>query len=718
MPPTDPAGGPQVTIGAVTPPADVLDYFRAKKLTPRFSWLDVWGKEHAFAFTVAKATETEVIKAFRSTIDDAIAQGMNFREWRAALKPQLAALGWWGRHDVVDPQTGKTASVDFSSPRRLRTTFWSNMRAARAAGQWERAQATKETLPYLLYVHTTSAQPRPRHLAWVGTVLPIDHPFWSTHYPPNAWGCKCAVRQIGRAEAAKRGVSPDPVVITRPFRNRRTGEVTDIPDGIDPGWHRNPGADRAAGIIPVTPPAARKPRPKPKPKPKPEDTFTFVSAANIGGTKVKEFWDDGLGRRWLFKPAQADGPFIPYAEQAASEIGRAVNPDAVMVKAKTLGGKWGSIQRYEAGTQELAAVAAEPAALAPHQVAQLQREHVVDWAIGNHDSHVGNFIVKKTSGIVGVDKGQAWKYFPRDKLAVDYHPNAKYDEKEPYYNALWRAARDGHITVDLAPTYDAIAKLQAIPDAHYRAIVRPYAEARFMGDKAQVKQFLDHAVARKASLKADFDAFLARLKLGDHVRQGSTRTMVAPKTTAQWAPVAEQEAVRLQHAAFTVVERDLVGTERSARSSYIGGGYLSWNAALRAAGAGPVPARYRAATEALDRALAARTLPEDMLLVRDTGYADGFSSIELALRRKGTVINDPAYFSSTARRGGAGFGGHAARPPAPAVRFYVRAKKGMPAIAGHDDREREFVFPRKTRWHVLDVQAIRDDLVHVLLEPA
>lgn len=238
-----------VRIGHVTPPKDVLDYFRGKSLRPAFSWLDVWGQEHAHAFTVAKATEVDVLAAFRATIDDAISRGLGFEDWRANLEPKLASLGWWGPRSVVDDETGQVAKVDFSSPRRLRNIFWSNMRAARAAGQWERAQATKDVLPYLLYNRTTATDPRQEHLDWVGILLLIDHPFWQTHFPPNGWGCKCSVRQVGRAEARRLGgPSADPVVETTPFVNRRTGEQVDVPIGIDPGWHTNPGHARGRGL--------------------------------------------------------------------------------------------------------------------------------------------------------------------------------------------------------------------------------------------------------------------------------------------------------------------------------------------------------------------------------------------------------------------------------------------------------------------------------------
>jgi hypothetical protein len=122
--------------------------------------------------------------------------------------------------------------------------------AARAAGQWERVQRSKRALPYLLYVRTVSAEPRQEHLAWSGTILPVDHPFWKTHFPPNGWGCKCAVRAVTAREAEglarREGYSTEaPPTPTEPFVNRRTGELANVPAGIDPGWQTNPGLARA-----------------------------------------------------------------------------------------------------------------------------------------------------------------------------------------------------------------------------------------------------------------------------------------------------------------------------------------------------------------------------------------------------------------------------------------------------------------------------------------
>lgn len=239
-------------------PAEVTDFFDQKLPRPGFSWQDVWGQEHAYAFTVAKATELELLTTFKASISTAIAKGQTFETWRAGLLPKLAAIGW-DKPKMVEDATGQQPprEVDFTAPRRLQTIFQSNMASARSAGQWNRAQRTKAALPYILYVRTASTDPRVEHLTWVGVILPIDHPWWRTHWPPNGWGCKCSIRQITARERAtllasdpkKTGISYTTEIPDngppRTFLNKRTGEVTTVPAGIDPGWGGNPGLDRA-----------------------------------------------------------------------------------------------------------------------------------------------------------------------------------------------------------------------------------------------------------------------------------------------------------------------------------------------------------------------------------------------------------------------------------------------------------------------------------------
>lgn len=231
------------------PPPEVLRYFDAKGLKPSFDWRDVWAQEHAYAFTVAKATEMDVLTSIRSEVSKAIAEGRTLEAFRADLEPRLRTLGWWGKQLRVDPITGETITAQLGSPRRLKTIYWANTRTANAAGQWERAQRTKRALPYLVYRLGPSEVHRPHHVARAGTVLPIDDPFWDSWYPPNGWGCKCWVRQITRSEAdSLGGESATPDIPTKEFINKRTGERAQVPVGVDPGWHTNPGKAPARNV--------------------------------------------------------------------------------------------------------------------------------------------------------------------------------------------------------------------------------------------------------------------------------------------------------------------------------------------------------------------------------------------------------------------------------------------------------------------------------------
>ncbi|TAN58808.1 MAG: hypothetical protein EPN20_15940 [Magnetospirillum sp.] len=227
----------------------MLAFLKHKGWRPAFSYKDVWGEEHAFAFTVAKAMEMDVLTAIREALEKALAEGIPFERFKTELEPRLREMGWWGVKRVDDPLTGKKVPAQLGSPRRLKTIYWANLRSARSAGQWERAQRTKAGLPYFIYCLGASEHHRPEHAAKSGLILPIDDPFWDSWMPQNGWGCKCRVRQIGAAEATRKGgVGTAPTVPTRTWRNSRTGEVLRVPEGIDPAWDTNPGKHRQANL--------------------------------------------------------------------------------------------------------------------------------------------------------------------------------------------------------------------------------------------------------------------------------------------------------------------------------------------------------------------------------------------------------------------------------------------------------------------------------------
>lgn len=234
------------------PTPEVSAYLRQKGDRPAFRWSEVWGEEHAYAFTVAKATQADVLATLRESLQYAKDQGVPYEKWSRDLKPELQRLGWWGAVPMADPATGEVRDRELGSPRRLRVIYDANLRSARASGQWERAQRTKGVLPYFVYQLGPSINHRPEHVAKEGVVRPVDDSFWDTWFCPNGWGCKCWQRQITKAEAERRGVTPAFEVPTRTFRRVRDDgsvEQMQVPVGIDPGWQTNPGRNRSRTLM-------------------------------------------------------------------------------------------------------------------------------------------------------------------------------------------------------------------------------------------------------------------------------------------------------------------------------------------------------------------------------------------------------------------------------------------------------------------------------------
>lgn len=245
-------------------------------------------------------------------------------------------------------------------------------------------------------------------------------------------------------------------------------------------------------------------------KGKPEH-FSFQENAKVGGAHAKEFWTDEHGRKWLFKPVKtASDDFIAHGEEAAYKIGRLLDPQAIEVRSIRLNGRTGSIQPWRTDLKDKFDFGGvSPVDLTPDEIAQVQREHVLDWLIANHDGHAKQFLRGKDGHIYGIDKAQLFKHLGEDRLEIGYHPNGKFGEQEPFYHTLFRAVKEGKVTVDPQVTLRAIREIEKIPDENYLALIRPYAEGRFAGNETGKRAFLEAALSRKHNLQRDFEQFYA-----------------------------------------------------------------------------------------------------------------------------------------------------------------------------------------------------------------
>lgn len=227
------------------PPEYALAYMRARGhlLSPSFDWRDVWQDCHTAAFTVAKSSGYNILGDIHAGLMQALGEGRTYRQFAAELMPLLQKKGWWGRAQAVDPLTGQMREVQLGSPRRLRIIYDTNMRTAHAAGEWVRIQEGKATHPFLRYVALLDEKTRLEHRQWHAVILPVDHPWWRTHYPPNGWWCRCGTMQLSPEDMDYFGyaVTEAPEIRLVPWENKRSGETMLVPEGIDPGFAYNVG---------------------------------------------------------------------------------------------------------------------------------------------------------------------------------------------------------------------------------------------------------------------------------------------------------------------------------------------------------------------------------------------------------------------------------------------------------------------------------------------
>lgn len=233
-------------------PADAVAYLRQRgRIATTYSWQDLWQDEHSHQFTVSRLASADLLQTMRDKISASVNGDLTRRDFIRDAKAALSEAGWWGRKEVIEPATGEILRTTFNATR-LQLIFDVNTRQAYAAGQWERLQRTKASHPYLRYITKRDERVRAAHAAWDNVTLPIDHPFWASHYPPNGFNCRCRVVAVSQREY-DRGTTPSggplnknaPEVMWRQWINQRTGQVETIPAGIDPGFAYNPGISAA-----------------------------------------------------------------------------------------------------------------------------------------------------------------------------------------------------------------------------------------------------------------------------------------------------------------------------------------------------------------------------------------------------------------------------------------------------------------------------------------
>ena len=183
-----------------------IDFFTQKLLMLEADFLADPTVSHDNAFTIAGVTSDDLLADLNAAVTKLIEDGVTLDEFNAQFEDIVAKHGWTGWTGEDTPQ-GRAW--------RSRIIADTNMRTSYSAGRLKQQLAAAEDRPYLLYRHSDAVMyPRPLHVKWNGIVLPVDHAWWKTHYPPNGFGCQCQVFSLSEDDLALMGltVTPDSAI--------------------------------------------------------------------------------------------------------------------------------------------------------------------------------------------------------------------------------------------------------------------------------------------------------------------------------------------------------------------------------------------------------------------------------------------------------------------------------------------------------------------------
>ncbi|SMH42411.1 phage head morphogenesis protein [Mesorhizobium australicum] len=212
---------------------EAIAFLRRRLELPADRWLEVVRQIDAAASDRSAGMTDSLVTDILAEVLKAIEDGSTFDGFLDGWIEATRRHGW-------------TAGDDFESAYRARLAFRLMTSQAYAAGRWQQIQRLKRVRPYLRYVHVdpelTQPGSRHEHAAWHGIILPVDHEWWLTHYPPNGWNCRCYVQSLSERDLGRYGwrvseEAPPDITVIQFVR----GVPVETPAGIDPGFAFNVG---------------------------------------------------------------------------------------------------------------------------------------------------------------------------------------------------------------------------------------------------------------------------------------------------------------------------------------------------------------------------------------------------------------------------------------------------------------------------------------------
>ncbi|MCB1463252.1 MAG: minor capsid protein [Nitratireductor sp.] len=210
---------------------EAIDFLRERLAMSPAEWVELIAEVDAAARDRSAGMSDALARDILEAIEKALEEGTTEADFRKTFDQLTRARGWTG-----DNTEGWRSTLTF----RVLTS------QALAAGRWRQIQRLKHRRPWLRYVTAGDHRVRPAHAAWHNVILPVDDPWWQTHFPPNGFNCRCHVQSLNDRDLVRYQLTPseqapalNPVV--KIIRVDGVPTRVLVPAGIDPGFAYNVG---------------------------------------------------------------------------------------------------------------------------------------------------------------------------------------------------------------------------------------------------------------------------------------------------------------------------------------------------------------------------------------------------------------------------------------------------------------------------------------------
>ena len=148
-----------------------------------------------------------------------------------------------------------------------------------------------------------------------------------------------------------------------------------------------------------------------------------------------------LGGHYFFKPSPQGDAYRSEAEHLGHEYGWVFGFKTAGSQLIELDGKYGQLQKDLGSKSSLAQF--DLSTLNANQIADIGREHILDWFLDNDDTHSENMQMLPDGSLVGIDKGRAFKHFGKWQ---GLNPSAMNSNAQTIYSKLFQTIQSGKLS--------------------------------------------------------------------------------------------------------------------------------------------------------------------------------------------------------------------------------------------------------------------------------